>query len=151
MPTTQASIKKFFDSPAYAVIGASADKRKFGNVVFRTMKEKGFTVYPVNPSHKEIEGTPCVASVADLPDTVKSVVTVVPPPVTEQCIADCKAKGIEAVWMQPGSESKRAINDAEKEGLAVISPDCILMFIEPVESFHALHRFITKLLGKYPK
>jgi predicted CoA-binding protein len=151
MKTTQASIKRFFSSAAYAVIGASADRKKFGNTVLRTMIEKEFSVHPVNPRETVIEGKPCYASIADIPEDVKSVVMVVPPMVTEQTIAQCRKKGISGIWMQPGSESSRAIADAEAAGMTVISPECILMFLEPVESVHSLHRWFKKILGQYPK
>ena len=54
--TSRADIEAFFQSGAYAVIGVSSDRRKFGNSVFRTMKEKGFTVYPVHPVSETVEG-----------------------------------------------------------------------------------------------
>ena len=32
-----------------AIIGASADRSKFGNIAVRAFVRQGFTVYPVNP------------------------------------------------------------------------------------------------------
>ena len=60
------------------------------------------------------------------------------------------SQGITHIWMQPGSESAAAIAEAAKAGITVISGECILMFLEPVESFHAFHRFV-KVVGRYPK
>lgn len=150
MKTTKASIEHFFSSPAFAVVGASADRKKFGNVVLRTMIEKEFTVYPVNPKQDSIEGRPCIPSVMELSPEVRSIITVVPPRVTEDTVAACVQKGITGIWMQPGSESTAAIAAAEAAGISVISPECILMFLEPVESVHALHRWFKKILGHYP-
>jgi uncharacterized protein len=144
-------IEKFFSSPAYAVVGASADRKKFGNRVFQFMKDRDFIVYPVNPKREAVEGSKCFSTVNDLPDDVKSVITVVPPKVTEQILADCIRKGIRAVWMQPGSESKDAVELADKSGITVVHRECVMMFLEPVRSFHALHRWVKKLTGTYPK
>jgi uncharacterized protein len=145
------TIENFFSSSAYAVVGVSEDKKKFGNIVYNTMKQKKFTVYPVNPKLSIIEGDTCYTSLRDLPEDVKSVVTVVPPQVVSSIIKDCVQKKIAAVWMQPGSESEEAISYALQNNITVVSGECILMFLEPVESFHAIHRWIKKLFGLYPK
>ena len=71
--TSRADIEAFFQSRAYAVIGVSSNRRKFGNAVFRTMKEKGFTVYPVHLVSETVEGEKCYLSVADLPPGVRIV------------------------------------------------------------------------------
>ncbi len=148
--TSRADIEKFFESRAYAVIGVSSDRRKFGNTVFRTMKEKGFTVYPVHPKTDMVEGERCYRSVADLPPEVVSIVTVVPPLVTEGVVREGVAKSVRHFWMQPGSSSAAAVAAAREAGATVVEGDCILMFLEPVESIHALHRWIKKILGRYP-
>ena len=148
--TSRADIESFFTSKAYAVVGVSADRKKFGNSVFRTMKQKGFTVYPVHPIRETVEGEKCYRSVADLPPEVSSVVTVVPPATTEAVVREGLAKGIKHIWMQPGSDSKAAIEVARAAGASVVEGDCSLMFLEPVESIHAFHRWLKKLLGRYP-
>jgi predicted CoA-binding protein len=145
------TIDTFFSSEAYAVVGVSQNRRKFGNVVYRTMMDRGYRVYPINPAHKEINHRRCFASVLDLPDEVKSVVTVVQPAVVEHVVTDCLRKGIRSLWMQPGSESQRTIEIAEKSGIEVIHGQCLLMFLEPVRSLHAFHRFVNKLVGAYPR
>jgi len=148
--TSRADIEAFFEAPAYAVVGVSANRKKFGNVVFRLMGEKQFAVYPVHPTLETVEGKYCYRTVADLPEDVQAVVTVVPPAVTEQVVQECLDRGIRHFWMQPGSESPSAVRAARAAGATVVQHECILMFLEPVESVHALHRWITKLVGSYP-
>lgn len=145
------TVEDFLASDAFAVIGVSEDKRKFGNVVYRTMKEKHAVVYPVHPTREKVEGDACYKNVAALPANVRAVVTVVPPATTTSVVKECAARGITQVWMQPGSESKEAITEAEKAGMKVIAGECILMFLEPVESIHKFHRFLKKIVGKFPK
>jgi predicted CoA-binding protein len=139
------AIEKFFSAEAYAVVGVSANRHKFGNVVFRAMREREFTVYPVNPRLSFVEDRICYKSVSDLPDEVLSVVIVIPPEAAEQVVAECKWKGIENVWLQPGAQSRQAIAYAKENDLNVIHGECVLMYLEPVESFHALHRWVKKL------
>ena len=62
-----------------AVVGASNDRRKFGNKALRAFRHKGYTVIPVNPNEREVEGTPAVASVLDIEGPVDMVTVYVPP------------------------------------------------------------------------
>jgi hypothetical protein len=148
--TSHADIEAFFESSTYAVVGVSANRTKFGNVVFRLMGERQFAVYPVHPTLESVEGKRCYRTVADLPEDVRAVVTVVPPAVTEQVVRECLDRGIRHFWMQPGSESPAAVSAARTAGATVVQRECILMFLDPVESVHALHRWIKKLVGTYP-
>ena len=145
------SIDKFFSSPAFAIIGVSGDQKKFGNIVYRAMKERILSVYPVNPRLSTVEGDKCYSSILEVPDSVKTAIIVIPPQATERVIADCVQKGIRTLWMQPGSESGRAMEEAETNGITVISGHCLLMFLEPVTSAHAFHRWVNKFVGAYPK
>ncbi len=144
------SIDAFFSSPAYAVVGVSGSGKKFGNSAYRSMKEHGLKVYPVHPRLETIEGDACFKSVLDLPPDVHSVVTVVPPQQTERIVGDCVRKGITTVWMQQGSQSPKAIADATAHGMSVVHGECILMFLEPVKSLHAFHRWVNRIVGRYP-
>jgi predicted CoA-binding protein len=53
--------------------------------------------------------------------------------------------------MQQGSESEKAINYCNENGIDVIHGECILMFAEPVESIHKFHKWLWKIFGKLPK
>jgi uncharacterized protein len=145
------SMNAFFSSPAYAVVGVSGSGKKFGNAIYRSMKEHGLRVYPVNPRLESVEGDACFKSVLELPPEVRSVLTVVRPQQTELVVSDCARKGITAMWMQQGSQSPKAIADATAQGMTVVHGECILMFLEPVKSIHAFHRWFKRLLGKMPK
>jgi uncharacterized protein len=148
---SRAPIDRFFDSEAFAVIGVSADRKKFGNAVFRNMRDAGLTVFPVHPTLDSVEGEACYHSVGELPAEVKSVVTVVPPPQTERVIPLCAERGVTSVWMQPGSSSVPAVDTARAAGMNVVDGQCILMFLEPVKSIHKVHRWINRVVGTYPR
>ena len=53
--------------PTIAILGASADRSKFGNKAVRAFLARGFTVYPVNPKGGEVEGLPAYRSLAEIP------------------------------------------------------------------------------------
>jgi len=124
----QSNIEKFLSSPAFAVIGASQDRYKFGNKVLRCYLRHHAMVYPVNPHVADIEGLPCIKQIIHLPPEVKSISIVTPPAVTEEIVEEAIKKGIKHIWMQPGAESAAAIMICEKHGINVIAGGpCILL------------------------
>lgn len=124
----QEQIAAFLSGKVFAVVGASTDRAKFGNQVLRCYMENGLTVYPVNPSADQVEGLPAYASLSDLPEPVHGVSIVTPPEVTEKVVAEAASLGIPYVWMQPGAESARAIDECTKKGLGVIAGGpCLLV------------------------
>lgn len=127
---TKEQFDKFFESDAFGVVGASANREKFGNKVLRVYLQHGKKVIPVNPREKEIEGIPCVAGIQDLPPNVKSISVITPPHVTEQVVDMAIAKGIANIWMQPGAESPAAVDKCRKNNINVIADgSCILVVL----------------------
>lgn len=123
-------IDMFLDARAYGVVGASANRDKYGNRVLRCYLQNGYRVIPVNPKVNEIEGITCVATVMDLPDDVESISVITPPQVTEQVVEMAVRKGIKHVWMQPGAESEAAVALCLENGINVIADgSCILVVL----------------------
>ena len=88
-----------------AVIGASNDRHKFGNRAVRAFHQQGYTVIPINPHEREVEGLTAYASVLDVPGTIDMASFYVPPDVGEQIIEEVTRKGIAEVWLNPGADS----------------------------------------------
>ena len=61
-----------------AVIGASANRAKFGNKALRAFERQGYTVIPINPNEPEVEGHKTYASVLDVPGTIDMATVYVP-------------------------------------------------------------------------
>jgi len=141
----------FLSYPAFAVVGVSADRKKFGNVIYREMRQRGLRVYAVNPKLTRVEEEVCYPTLAAVPEGVQAVVTVVPPQETEKVVPQCAARGVKAMWMQQGSSSDRAVKAAREAGMTVVHGHCLLMFLEPVGSVHRFHRWVWKLIGRYPR
>jgi uncharacterized protein len=143
------NIDSFLKAGTIAVAGVSSSEKKFGNIVFKDLKQKGFNVVPVNPNLSESNGVRCYPSVNDIPGEVEAVITIVPPDKTLSIIKNINRSDIKYVWMQSGSESDEAADICERSGINVISGECILMFAQP-EGFHKFHRFISRIFGKLP-
>src|SRR6476619_3721242 len=80
-----------------AVIGASNNRRKFGNRALRAYRDQGYTVVPINPHETEVEGLRSYRSILDVPGPVDMASFYVPPDVGEKVIAE--------VGLNPGAES----------------------------------------------
>ena len=121
-------IKTFLQSNAFAVVGASSNRSKYGNKVLRCYLQRDKKVYPVNPREIVIEGLRAVHSVSELPDEVKSISIITPPFITEKIVEDAIKKGIKNIWMQPGAESDTAIQRCRMNKINIIAKGpCILV------------------------
>ena len=107
--------------PTVAVIGASADRRKFGNKSVRAHAQQGYDVYPVNPRGGVIEGLTVYQTVGDIPiDALDRISVYLPPHLTMSLIEEIAATGCREFWLNPGSESEALIENARALGLNVI-------------------------------
>ena len=124
----QKQIDAFLGGQRFAVVGASRDRRKYGNKVVRVYLQNHREVYPVNPHADQIEGLQSYAGLSSLPQPVDAVSIITPPPVTEQIVLDAIEAGIGHLWMQPGAESSKAVQLAKDAGINVIHDGpCILV------------------------
>ena len=141
-------IQNFIQSKTIAVVGASRDRKKFGNAVYRGLKEKGFTVFPVNPGVDTVEGDRSYPDLRTVPGPVEAAVVVTAPPKAERVVDDALEKGINRIWFQQGADFSDAVEKAREKGMEVVSKKCIFLYAPPVTGGHAIHRFFVKLFGK---
>ena len=126
--TVQQQIEAFLGGAPHAVAGASQDRRKYGNKVLRAYLQRNRAVHPINPNAEMLEGLVPFSDLAAVSETVHGVSIVTPPRVTEQIVMQAAELGIRHLWMQPGSDSDRAIEIAEQAGMNVIwGGPCILV------------------------
>ena len=100
-----------------AVIGASGDRRKFGNIAVRAYRSEGWVVYPVNPHADEIEGLQVFRRVIDIPGPVERATLYLRPEIGISILEDVAAKQVEELFLNPGSESSEIIARAQELGI----------------------------------
>lgn len=104
-----------------AIVGASADRSKYGNKSLHAHLASGYDVYPINPRGGEIEGLTAYRTLSEAPvERFDRVSLYVPPEVGLQMLPEIATKGCDELWLNPGSESEALIAAAEKLGLNVI-------------------------------
>jgi predicted CoA-binding protein len=104
-----------------AIIGASNDRRKFGNRAVRAYAGRGYAVYPVHPRELTIEGYPVFHSVSQIPIPELDRVSIyLPPELALGVLDDVARKPVKEVWLNPGADSPKVVARARALGLPVI-------------------------------
>src|SRR5262245_66539510 len=128
MRTHPPPIAEFLAQGSFAVVGASTDRRRYGNKVLRCYLQHGLPVVAVNPGHASVEGVVAYPSLREVPATVRAASVIVPPALAARIVEDADAAGIRHLWFQPGAEDDAAIAAAERKGIAVIAHGpCVLV------------------------
>ena len=147
---TQKIINEFLSHQPIAVVGVSRNTKKFGYSCYRDLKMKGFNVIAVNHYLDNIDGDICFPNLHSIPIEIRAVLIVVKPEQTIEVVKDAFIKGVKYIWMQQGAESESAIEFCNSNDIKLVYGKCILMFAQPVVSFHKFHRWFVKLFGKLP-
>jgi predicted CoA-binding protein len=103
-----------------AVIGASANRTKFGNKALRAFEKQGYRVIPINPNEREVEGHKTFASVLDVAEAIDMATVYVPPAIGVRVMEDLAKKGIREVWLNPGADDDAVVARARELGLNAI-------------------------------
>ena len=109
-----------------AVIGASNNRQKFGNIAVRAFHKAGYKVFPISTHETEVEGLKAYRTVLDVPDAIEMATFYVPPPIGEQVIDEIAQKGIPEVWLNPGAESDVLVAKARRLGIRPIEACSII-------------------------
>lgn len=110
-----------------ALVGATRNPVKYGNIILKDLVSKGYEVLPVNPKYDEIEGLKCYRSVKELSKDVDVIVFVVPPKVGLQVAKEAVEVGFKKLWFQPGAESEEIREFLENAGVEYSFGRCIMV------------------------
>lgn len=104
-----------------AVVGASAQRAKFGNKCVRAYCQAGWQVFPIHPTETTIEGLPAYSSLRDLPPgNLQRVSVYLPPAVLLRVLDEMARFPIEELWLNPGADSPQIVAKARQLGFNVI-------------------------------
>ena len=130
-------MRELFEPASVAVIGASAESNKVGNIILGNIIESGFQgpLYPINPRYPEIMGLKCYPRVIDVPGPVEMAVVVVPAKFVLQVMEECGQKGVRAAVVisagfkevgLEGAKLERQLGEiAHRYGMRVVGPNCL--------------------------
>lgn len=121
------TIEKMLSEKSWAVIGATQNPSKFGNIIFKRLVNAGYKVYPVNPVYGEVEGNVCYGTLSALPELPNCLNVVVGPDKAIAFIDEAAQLGIDYIWFQPGSFNEETLAYAASKGLQVVAHHCVLV------------------------
>ncbi|MGI9609906.1 MAG: CoA-binding protein [Acidimicrobiia bacterium] len=110
-----------------AVVGATDHPSKYGGIIYRDLKRKGYPVFAVNPYRDTVDGDPCWANVSDIPETPDIVVLVVPAKRGLGVIADSAEAGAMNIWIQPGAFSSDLRDALDDGGFSWLAEACVMV------------------------
>jgi hypothetical protein len=125
-------VEQAMESPAqilrtrktYALMGASADREKYSFELLASLRNAGYTVYPVNPRYETIDEMACYPSLAALPERPEVAISALAPHNTERVVEKVAEQQIPVLWLPPNCGSATAVAEAERLGLTVIHDVC---------------------------
>ncbi|PKN36128.1 MAG: CoA-binding protein [Deltaproteobacteria bacterium HGW-Deltaproteobacteria-19] len=134
-PVDPRELEKIFYPRSIALIGASPQIGKWGNMLFSNVLAGGYRgeVYPVNPKGGEIAGRKVYRNVMEIPGEVDLGVVTIPAAHVPALIPEFKAKGIRHMLLitsgfgELGGEGRQAETDlvkaAAEAGVTILGPN----------------------------
>jgi acyl-CoA synthetase (NDP forming)/GNAT superfamily N-acetyltransferase len=124
-----ASLRHLLRPASVAVVGASRRRGTVGREILHNVVTGGFSgeVYPVNPRASSMEGLPCLASVADLPEHLDMAVIAVPPEAVTDVAAQCGQHGVRSLVVITsglGAHGADLLAICRRYGMRLVGPNC---------------------------
>ncbi|RMF07654.1 MAG: CoA-binding protein, partial [Candidatus Neomarinimicrobiota bacterium] len=133
----------FWELDRYAVVGHSS-KRRFPLLTYTGLKQRGKTVFPVDPEADQIDGDPACRDLASLPERVDGVVIETPPEESAGWVRQAADAGISRVWIHQRCDTAEARTLAREKGLELWTGTCAVMYLRRGFHIHGFHRLINR-------
>lgn len=114
-------------SPTVAILGASSNREKFGNISVRAHQQSGYQVFPINPRAETIEDLKAYGSLEDVPERLTRISVYLPPKILLGVLEEIASVNHDELWLNPGTDTPDVIARAKELGL---SPICACSIID---------------------
>lgn len=118
--------EKMLEKKVWAVVGANQDPEKYGNMIYRKLKARGYEVYAVNPLYETVEGDKCYKNLSELPKVPEVIDMVVSPKRGRPVLDEAARLGIRYIWLQPGTYDDELLKQIDNLGLEAVQA-CVLV------------------------
>lgn len=126
VPAQDELVEVMLRQTAWAVVGATDRRDKYGFKIYDFLKQHGYRVYPINPHVPEIQGDKCYAALTQLPEKPAVVNMVISPRLAEPVLKECSQLQIKYVWFQPGAGSAQTMAKCRELGLTAVNDICVM-------------------------
>jgi acetate---CoA ligase (ADP-forming) len=127
------NIKYLFEPRSIAIIGASSEKGKIGNITISNIVKFGYKgkVFPINPKGGEIEGWKAYKSILDVSDEIDMAILTVPAKFALDAVKQCAAKKVKyglvitSGFSEIGNSEveREMVEVANKNGMRILGPN----------------------------
>ena len=116
-------------SPNIALVGATNQSSKFGNIILRDLVRKNFTVIPINPRATTVDDIPAFPDLRMALEThaIDLVVYVIPPPYTLLSLQEARELGLNKVWVQPGAGDESVRDFLDEHNFEYLIDACVMV------------------------
>ncbi len=134
-------LAKLFHPESVALVGASNDPGKIGNVILKNLISSGYrgSIFPVNPSQDEIMGLRCYPDIKSIGHNIDLCVIAIPARSSVTVVQDCVSMKVPFIVMIPGGfaesgEDGRALQARissmiEGTGTRIIGPNTVGIYV----------------------
>ncbi|WP_323019564.1 acetate--CoA ligase family protein [Pararhodobacter sp.] len=135
--SARGAVERLLNPRSVAILGATPERDSVGGGVLSNLELFGFQgdIHLVSRSRDEINGRPCVKSVADLPRSVDVAVLIVPFKAIRDSVVACIAQGVGAIviftsgFAEASEDGRRAQEELAQlcadAGVALLGPNCM--------------------------
>ena len=152
--SSMAVIEDFLAQNRIAVVGVSSNPKDLSRSLVKTLRQRGYEAFAVNPGMSSVDDAPCYASLKEIPSTLDGVIVMTSPAVTDEVVQECAALHIPRVWMYraggQGAVSPQALEFCGDHAIKVVPGECPYMFFSGEHWVHRLHGFVKRIAGAYP-
>ncbi|MDM5209185.1 acetate--CoA ligase family protein [Cytobacillus kochii] len=130
-------LHSFFYPQSVAVLGASENPKKLGNIQVKALLDGGFQgdIFPIHPTSNAIHGVKCYSSLQAVSHAVDLVIFCLSAHQIQQGLEQCVEKKVKAAIIfasgfsetgESGEKQQKQIADyAKKHGLRLLGPNCV--------------------------
>ncbi|VVB66571.1 Acetate--CoA ligase [ADP-forming] I [Candidatus Gugararchaeum adminiculabundum] len=134
-PQHVVNLDSVFNPKSIAIIGASREPGKIGNVIVKNFVDGSYKgkVFPINPKADQILGLKCYPDISAIKEKVDSVIIATPAQTVPAILKSCGQKGVKSAVIITGGFSEVGNTQGEEEirqiakeySIAVIGPNCM--------------------------
>ncbi len=110
-----------------AVVGATDNPAKYGSVIYRDIKRKGYRVFAVNPNRETVDGDKAYPDLGSLPEPPDIIDLVVPGWIGIEVAREAMTLGHKGVWVQPGADTPQLVDFLQQNGFDYLADACIMV------------------------
>ncbi len=140
-------IDTLFNPESIAIIGASAEEGKVGNVIAKNLLNPGYQgeVFLVNPKYPELLGKKCYKNLQEIHKKIDLVIISVPSKLVNAIVEEGSdtaknfviiSSGFSETGQEGREKERELLRTAEKKNLRILGPNC-LGFIHPSACLNA--------------